>query len=235
MSQASRDFVRVVLAIVEKDIRTELRTKEMVSSMFVFAALVLLVFNFTLVLDRQRALELGPGVLWVAFVFAGTLGLNRSFAAEAETRCIHGLMLAPADRSAIYLGKLVSNSVFMFATEIFILPLFMVLFNVSLWEVLSIGDMFRFVVVLLLGTVGYSAVGTSLSAVAANTSMREVLLPVLLFPAVVPLVIGAAESTRLLFNPEPLSSPGTWIRVLIVFAVVFFVVSWLTFEYVLEE
>lgn len=225
----------VILAILRKDVRTEVRTRQMISSMFVFAVLVLLVFNFTLFIDEARALELGPGILWVAFVFAATLGLNRSFTIEGENRCLSGLMLAPAPRSAIYFGKLLSNLLFMIAMEIFVLPLFVVFFNLSIWEVLSPSELATFFLVLFLGTVGYAAVGTILAAVAANTTMREVLLPVLLFPVSVPIVIGAAESTRLLFDVDPLSSPWIWIRVLLVFAVVFLFVSWLTFEYVIEE
>ena len=225
----------VVLAILRKDVRTELRTRQMISSMFVFAVLVLLVFNFTLFLDEVRALELGPGILWVAFVFAATLGLNRSFAIEGENRCLSGLMLAPAPRSAIYFGKFLSNVLFTLAMEGFVLPLFVVFFNLSLWELLSPSELLTFFLVLALGTIGYAAVGTILAGVAASTTMRDVLLPVLLFPVSVPIVIGAAESTRLLFDENPDTSPWIWIRVLMVFAVVFLVVSWLTFEYVVEE
>ncbi len=224
-----------VLAIFRKDVRTEVRTRQMVSSMFVFAVLVLLVFNFTLFLDEVRALELGPGILWVAFVFAGTLGLNRSFAIEGENRCLSGLMMAPAPRSAIYFGKLLSNVLFMTVMEIFLLPLFVVFFNLSLWDLLTPSELATFLLVLVVGTIGYAAVGTILSGVAANTTMREVLLPVLLFPVSVPIVIGAAESTRLLFDENPDTTPWIWIRVLLVFAVVFLVVSWLIFEYVIEE
>jgi heme exporter protein B len=225
----------VVIAILRKDVRTEVRTRQMISSMFVFAILVLLIFNFTLFLDEVRALELGPGILWVSFVFAATLGLNRSFAIESENRCISGLMLAPAPRSAIYFGKLLSNVLFMVAMEVFVLPLFVVFFNLSLWDLLTAEELATFLLVLLLGTVGYAAVGTILAGVAANTTMREVLLPVLLFPVSVPIVIGAAEATRLLFDENPDTGPGIWIRVLVVFAVVFLAVSWLTFEYVVEE
>ncbi|HEY7819442.1 MAG TPA: heme exporter protein CcmB [Vicinamibacteria bacterium] len=225
----------VILAIVRKDVRTELRSRQMVSSMFVFAVLVLLVFNFTLFLDEARALDLGPGILWVAFVFAAVLGLNRSFAIEGENHCLSGLMMAPAPRSSIYLGKLLSNVLFILAMEAFVLPLFVVLFNLSIWEVLTAAELLTFLLVLALGTVGYAAVGTILAGVASNTTMRDVFLPVLLFPVSVPIVIGAAESTRLLFDENPDSTPWVWIRVLVVFAVVFLVVSWLTFEYVIEE
>jgi len=144
-------------------------------------------------------------------------------------------MLAPAPRSAIYFGKLLSNVLFMIAMEIFVLPLFVVFFNLSLWELLTPSELATFFLVLVLGTVGYAAVGTILAGVAANTTMREVLLPVLLFPVSVPIVIGAAEATRLLFDENPDTTPWIWIRVLLVFAVVFLIVSWLTFEYVIEE
>lgn len=228
-------YLSVVVAIIKKDIRSELRTKEMVASMFVFSVLVLLIFNFTLSLDRETTLALAPGILWVAFVFAGSLGLNRSFASERENRCIHGLMLAPVDRSALYFGKLVSNVIFMLVAEVFLLPLFMVFFNLNLFAELEPAAFMTFLLVVGLGTLGYAAVGTTLAAIAANTTMREVLLPVLLFPVAVPVVIGAAESTRLIFQPDLFHSPWGWIRLLAVFAVVFIVVSWLTFEYVLEE
>ncbi len=224
-----------VAAIVRKDIRTELRTKEMVASMFVFSVLVLLIFNFTLPMDSEQALELGPGILWVAFIFAGSLGLNRSFATERENRALYGLMMAPVDRSAIYFGKWASNVLFMFTAELCILPLFMLFFNLNLVTELSVSGLLTFLLVVLVGTLGYAAVGTTLAAIAANTTMREVLLPLLLFPVAVPVVIGAAESTRLIFQPDPFSNPWGWIRLLVVFCIVFSTVSWMTFEYVLEE
>ena len=230
-----REYWSAVAAIIQKDIRSELRTKEIVASIFVFAVLVLVIFNFTLSLDGENTLALAPGILWVAFVFAGSLGLNRSFASERENRSILGLMLAPVDRSVLYFGKLISNVLFMLVAEAFLLPLFMVFFNLNLLSELSPSAFALFLLVVALGTLGYAAVGTTLAAIAANTTMREVLLPVLLFPVAVPVVIGAAESTRLIFQPSPFFNPWSWIRLLAVFSVVFIVVSWLTFEYVLEE
>ena len=230
-----REYWSAVAALVQKDIRSELRTKEIVASIFIFAVLVLVIFNFTLSLDGETTLALAPGILWVAFVFAGSLGLNRSFAAERENRSILGLMLAPVDRSALYFGKLISNVLFMLVAEVFLLPLFMVFFNLNLFAELPPRAFALFLLVVVLGTLGYAAVGTTLAAIAANTTMREVLLPVLLFPVAVPVVIGAAESTRLIFQPNPFFDPWSWIRLLVVFATVFVVVSWLTFEYILEE
>jgi heme exporter protein B len=224
-----------VAAIMKKDIRSELRTKEMVTSMFIFALLVLLVFNFTLPLDSESTLTFGPGILWVAFIFAGSLGLNRSFASERENRALHGLMMAPVDRSALYFGKLASNLIFMLVAEACILPLFMVFYNVNLFTELGLSGFLTLLLIIVVGTLGYAAVGTTLAAIVAQTTMREVLLPIFLFSISVPVVIGAAESTRLIFHPDPFSSPWGWIRLLVVFCIVFLVVSWLTFEYVVEE
>jgi heme exporter protein B len=220
---------------MKKDIRSELRTKEMVTSMFIFALLVLLVFNFTLPMDSESTLAFGPGVLWAAFIFAGSLGLNRSFASERENRALHGLMMAPVDRSALYFGKLASNVIFMLVAEACILPLFMVFYNVNLFTTLGLSGFLTLLLIIVVGTLGYAAVGTTLAAIVAQTTMREVLLPIFLFSISVPVVIGAAESTKLVFQPDPFSSPWGWIRLLVVFCVVFLVVSWLTFEYVVEE
>lgn len=230
-----RPFPRVVLAILRKDVRRELRTKETVSSMFVFAVLVVVVFNFTLALDETRALELGPGILWTAFVFAGTLGLNRSFAAERENESLSGLMMAPVDRSAIYFGKLLSNLLFMLVMELFLLPVFIVFYNVNLWELLPGTGLLWFGLVLFLGTLGFTALGTILAVIAAGTTMRDVLLPLLLLSFAVPVIISAAEATRLLFDVSPISSPNSWIAMLAVCAISYQTLSWMVFEYVVED
>ena len=228
-------FLRVTLAIFRKDVKRELRTKETISSMFVFAILVVVVFNFTLALDEVRALELGPGILWTAFVFAATLGLNRSFAAERENQCISGLIMAPVDRSAIYFGKLGSNLLFMLIMEAIVLPVFVVFFNLNVWEVLPGADLAWFALVLLLGTSGFTALGTILSAVASGTTMRDVLLPLLLLSFAIPVIVAAAEATRLLFDVDPLTGPGSWLSLLAVCSVCYVTVSWMVFEYVVEE
>jgi heme exporter protein B len=227
-------FVRVTLAILRKDLKRELRTKETVSSMFVFAVLVVVVFNFTLALDGVRALELGPGILWTAFVFAATLGLNRSFAAERENESLSGLIMAPVDRSAIYFGKLGSNLLFMLVMEALILPVFVVFFNVNISEVLPGTDLAWFALVLVLGTTGFTALGTILSAIASSTTMRDVLLPLLLLSFAVPVIVASAEATRLLFDVDPLTGPESWLKLLAVCTVSYVTVSWMIFEYVLE-
>lgn len=215
-------------AIVWKDISAELRTKEMFSSMFVFVFLALVVFNFAFELRMDNVRQVAPGVLWVAFSFAGVLGLNRSFILEKDRGCLEGLLLSPLDRSLIYLAKVLSNLLFMLVVEVLALPVFTALFNLPLLR-LDLG------VVVLLGTVGFAGVGTLFSAMVVNTRAREVLLPVLLFPIVTPVLIASVKLTGGLLDGEPLLAMGNWLRLLGGFDVIFLAVSYMTFDYVVEE
>jgi heme exporter protein B len=219
---------RGVGTILRKDLAIELRTKEAFTASFVFAVLVLVIFNFALSLGGEEARRFGSGFLWIAFAFAGILALNKSFAVEKEESGIQGLMLAPVDRSAIYIAKLLANVIFLFVTEIIVLPLFAMFFNVGLLDRLPL-----LLLVLLLGTIGFSAVGTLFSAIAAHTRMREVLLPVLLLPVAVPLLIAAVETTTFALGSD--DEVSFWFTLLAVFDIVFVVLGFLTFEFVLEE
>jgi heme exporter protein B len=225
---ALRDYLTKVGAIVWKDVTAELRTKEIFTSMLVFAFLVVLIFNFAFELRRVEMDLVGPGILWVAFTFAGILGLNRSFVLEKDRGSLEGLMLAPVDRSAIYLGKLLGNLLFMLVMEVFALPLFAVLNNQPL---LLPG----LVPVIFLGTLGFVTVGTLFAAIAVNTRTREVMLPVLLLPMMVPVVIAAVKATGVVMAGEPLSAAGDWLSLLVAFDTIFLAVCWLVFEYVVEE
>ncbi|NIM19145.1 MAG: ABC transporter permease [Candidatus Latescibacteria bacterium] len=221
-------MTRTILTILWKDLKIELRTKEAFSASFVFCIIVLVIFNFTLDLTTEEALRLGPGFLWVAFAFAGVLSLNRSFALEKEEGCAQALMLAPVDRGAIYVGKLLANVIFMLVTEIIILPLFVVFFNLDLG-----GKIPPLLLIFFLGTVGFASVGTIFSAIAANTRMREVMLPILLLPITIPVLIAAVETTAYAMGVRDEAS--FWFRLLIAYDVVFTVASFLAFEYVVEE
>ena len=150
--------------ILWKDLKIELRTRDALSASFVFCVLVLVIFNFTLDLSTEEARRLGAGFLWVAFVFGGILSLNRSFAIEKTEGCSKSLMLSPADRGAIYAGKFLANLIFMLVTQVLILPLFAVFFNVS---IASAAPMLF--LIFLLGSIGFASVGTLFSAIAANT------------------------------------------------------------------
>ena len=221
-------FLRKILAIVHKDIIAELRTKEMFSSMFVFALLVIVIFNFAFELRVANVKQVAPGVLWVAFTFAGMLGLNRSFILEKDKGCLEGLLLAPVDRSAIYFGKMLGNLIFMSVVEAIVLPIFWVLFNPPLFSPALIP-------VIVLGTLGFAGVGTLFSAIAVHTRAREVMLPILLFPIVVPLMIAAVKITGGLLDGQPLSEMRNWLNLLVGFDVIFLTVSYMTFDYVVEE
>ena len=221
-------FLSHVAAIIHKDITAELRTKEMFSSMFVFALLSVVIFNFAFELRVADAVTIAPGVLWVSMAFAGVLGLNRSFALEKDRGCLDGLLLAPIDRSASYFGKMLGNFIFITVVEAIILPIFSALFNVNLIQPWIL-------VVLLLGTLGFSGVGTLFSAMAVHTRAREVLLPILLFPVVVPMLIAAVKLTAGFLNGQALGNMANWMQLLVAFDVILIAVSDMTFEYVVEE
>lgn len=195
--------------------------------MFVFALMVVVIFNFAFELRVENVANVAPGVLWVAIAFAGVLGLNRSLVLEKDKGCLDGLILCPVDRSAIYLGKMIGNVVFMLAMEAVALPVFAVLFNLPLLTPAVLA-------VVGLGTVGFAAVGTLFAAIAVNTRTREVMLPVLLFPIIVPLLIAAVKSTEAIVGSQN-AGDAPWLGMLAAYGAIFLVVSTLTFEYVLEE
>ena len=222
-------YLRKILTIVWKDIVAELRTKEMFSAMFVFAVLVIVIFNFAFELrgvDRVR--EAAPGILWVAFTFAGVLGLNRAFVLEKDRGCLEGLLLAPVDHTAVYFGKMISTLLFMLVVEALILPVFTVFFGINLFEI-------WLVIIVVLGTLGFAGVGTLLSAMTAQTRAREVLLPILLLPVAAPVLIFAVKATAGVLDGLPLSDIARWLQMLAAFDVIFPAVAFMTFDYVVKE
>jgi len=216
-----------ILALVWRDVLTELRTREVVTGGAAFALLVLVVFNFALDLTAQNAQEIAPGMLWIGFAFAGMLGFGRSFAVERELGTLDGLLLAPIDRGAIYLAKMLTNALFMGLVELVTFPAFVALFNVQFAP-------FDTFVVALVGTLGFAAAGTLVSAIAANTRAREVLLPLLLLPLAVPVLIASVKATAEAMGARP-AEPLPWVQLLIGFDVVVIGASYLLFEFVLEE
>lgn len=221
-------FFRQLYAILAKEIAVEWRTKETLSAMLVFALLVLVIFNFAFDLQGVDIRVLGPGILWVAFCFSGILGLGRSFAQERDKGSLEGMLLAPVDRGAMFLGKAIANLLFIVIMEAVTLPLFVILFNVTL-------DWFPLIGYILLGTVGFAGVGTLLSAIAASTRMREVMLPVLLFPVLVPLLVASVKITQGALQNVPFSDYQGWFTLLAAFDLIFLTVAYLVFEFVVEE
>jgi heme exporter protein B len=221
--------IRPIVRIVAKDVVTEIRSKENLTAMIIFALLVLVIFNFAIETGSGIKDKVAPGVLWVAFTFAGILGLNRAFAAEKENGCLQGMLLSPVDRSWIFLGKMAGNALFMFAMELLILPPFFVFFNKSF----ALAPLL--LIPMVLATIGFTSVGTLFSAISVATRSQETVLPILLFPVVVPILIAAVEASGGILRGEGLTDQGLWITLMTVFAIVFTAISVLVFEHVVEE
>jgi heme exporter protein B len=219
-------FLEQVIAILWKDVRSEWRSKQMWTGMGLFAILVLVIFNFAFDLRVDNKAAVAPGALWVAFVFASMLGLGRTIAVEREKGTMDRLLLCPVDRKAVYLAKLLGNMLFIGVVEIVALPIFAVLFDVPLF----FGPLLPIV---LLGTLGIASVGTLFAAMAAATRARELLLPILVFPLIVPIVIAAVRATGTLLAPVANEPP--WLGLMAAFDVIFLSVSMLTFEYIVDE
>lgn len=223
-----RVFLRAMWAVMWKDLSAELRSRELLSAMLVFALLVILIFNFALDLDVSARFSVTSGVLWVTFAFAGTLGLNRSMAVEKDRGCLDGLLLAPVDRAAIYFGKAIGNLVFMLIIEIIVLPVYSALYNVNLFIP-------GLLVVTLLGSIGYVAVGTLLSTMAVQARTRDILLPILLFPVVLPVLLGGVKASGFFLEGREMDVIWPWINLLITYDVIFIAIAFMVFDYVVEE
>jgi len=220
------------LYLAWKDLLMEFRTKQMLNSMVIFSLLVIVIFNYSFsnILFNIDVADIAPGILWIAFTFAGMLGLSRSFSSEMEEGCLDGLKLCPVDPSTIYLGKVVSNLVIMFLIEAIIVPLFIVLFNFS-----DVKGLAGLVVIILLGTIGFILVGTLFSALTVNMRTREILLPVILFPIIIPLIMSSVMATQKVLSTGDLFAAIDEIRLLVVYDLVFFIAAQLVFEYVIED
>ena len=224
----SFNYLKAISAVAWKDLAAELRSRELLSAMLVFSMLVILIFYFALELDIKARNAIAAGVLWVTFAFAGTLGLNRSMAIEKDRGCLDGLLLAPVDRSAIYFGKVISNLAFMLIVEVIVLPIYSILYNLNLFNAGLIG-------VILLGSVGYSAVGTLLSTMTVQARTRDVLLPILLFPVVIPVLVAAVKASSAFLLGAEMTDVLPWLNILIVYDVIFIAVAFMVFDFVVEE
>ena len=224
-------FWKAAFAIFRKDLRIEFRTKEVFNSSAVFALLVIVMFSFAFEPTSDQARELSGGLLWIAFAFAAMLGLSRTFAREVPNDSLQGLRMAPVSASAIYTGKLLSNIAFLSLIEMLVLPIFGLFFNVSLWAIAP-----QLVLVVLLGSWGLSAIGTTFAAIAASIRLRELMLPVLLLPIELPLIVYLVESTTVLITGgESIVELGVWMRMALGFDIIFTVLSLFLFDYILEE
>jgi len=220
---------RAAAILLAKELRVEFRARELLTATVVFALVVVVLFSFAFEPTAAESRRYGPGLLWIAFLFAGSLMLNPSFAREQANDTLDALRLAPVSGFAILAGKMLANFIFMTLAEIVLVPMFAVFYNLSL-----AGIVWRLVLVVTLGTAGLVITGTVFSAVSAHARMRELLLPLLLLPVLVPLLIASVQATASLFSLEP-EIDGAWVAFLAGFDVVFLTASWLLCDYLLEE
>ena len=229
-----------VWAVAWKDLLTERRAKAAFNAMAFFAGLVLFTFGFALGPDLPAPTpglgegpllrQLAPGLLWVTILFAGVLAVDRSFQLELERGGLDGLRLFPGDRKAVYLGKLFANLAVMVLMELLILPIAAILYGLDLWTRAP-----ALAGVALLATLGFAAMGTFYAALTANLRARQVLLPLLLFPVLIPIVLAAVKATSLVLQGDPMDQLGSWVKLLGAADLLFLTVCMLTFEHVLEE
>ena len=223
-----RTWLSTAWVLVWKDLVQEWRSRDVLTSMFAFAVLSLFIFNYALELSPINRAEIAPGLIWVVMVFAGTLGLNRSFAAEQDQGSFEGLMMAVPELSVIYLAKIITNLLMMFGLAILVIPIYSLLYNQSMFDL-------RFFGILMLGAWGYSAAGTLISSMTVQTRMRDLLLPVLLFPLLLPVNMAVVKSGSAIIAASSVPEFQSWINLLLVYDVIMTVVSILVFEYVIRE
>jgi heme exporter protein B len=222
-------YTRRALVVAWKELLVERRSKETLNGLLFFSLLLLFVFQFALGPDRERLGGVLPGVLWLGFILSGLLALGRTFLVEREHDCWEGLLLAPGDKSAIYVGKLVGNIALMAAVEAVLLALFVLFFDIDLGRAFP-----ALALVVALGTVGLAAVGTLFAAMTAHIRAREVLFPVLLLPVQIPVLLAAVKATEALLQGEPLAAVAHWVKLLAAADVLYLTVGVLTFDAIME-
>ena len=222
------DFCKIIGSIVWKDILLESRTKDILLSVILFASLVLLIFNFAVEPTTQIMAIVAPGIMWISITFAGVLGLTRSLALEKESGNLHALMTSPIGREAIFFGKMLGNFLFMFFTVVIVFPIFTVLFNVSTFSI----NLYLIAILTIMGT---ACVGTLFATMAINTRSREIMLPLLFFPLIVPIIIAAVEATGPLITNASAGSQYQWIYLLGVMDLILLVICPLGFSIIIEE
>jgi len=222
--------MRTALAILKKDLRMEFRSKESILAMWIFSLLIFVIFNFTFEVSRLVMLEIAPGLLWVAFIFSGIFGLNQSFAIEKENGNLRSMALMPVDGGSIYLGKFLSVTTIMLLFEALIFPIFIIFYDLHLsWEMLLL------IPVILAGTIGFTSLGTILSAVAVHTRNHQILLSLLLWPLVSPIIIWSVTMTGMVLNAEVVQGFYPLLLRVVAFDIIFFTLSFMLFEFILEE
>lgn len=213
-----------------KDLLLELRRRDSLMTMFFFGTLLLFVFHFSFDLAADKVAAMAPALLWLAFLFTGTLGLAQLFHSERENHCLDALLLSPLDRGALFLAKTGFNLVLMILVEIVVIPLFWILFNLSSWDLLP-----RLFLVTLLGTIGFCVLGTIMSAITLRARARELLLPLVLFPLMIPIILATIRCMESVLRTGAFVDAAPWLRLLLVFDVIFLTLGVLIFDWVIES
>ena len=221
-------LLRQTYLVLCKDLRLELRRRDSLLTMFFFGTLLLFVFHFSFDLVPERVVEMAPALLWLAFLFTGTLGLAQLFQAERENHCFDALLLSPLDRGALFLAKTGFNLILMVLVEIVVIPLFWILFNVRSWNLLP-----QVFLVTLLGTVGFCVLGTLMSAITLRARARELLLPLVLFPLMIPVILATIRCMEEVLHAGQIGAAMPWLRLLLGLDVVFMTAGVLIFDLVI--
>ena len=224
-------MLRAIWLIVRKDVTVEVRSRELAYTTLFFAISCVLVFAFSLVQEGRAAQGVGPGVLWMAIMFAGNLALGRTFERERQSETLRALMLVPAPRPAVYLGKLSAIVILLVLTEAVLVPIVALLFESAL-----LAHPFWLIAVVAAGTIGFAAVGTLFAAMLVRARSRDVLLPVLLYPITVPVLIAGVRATVAIAQPDfDAEIVRFWFALLVAFDVVFLTLALWTFEPVMTD
>jgi heme exporter protein B len=223
------ELIKQTLLLLRKDLLLELRRRDSLLTMFFFGTLLLFVFHFSFDLPPDRVAEMAPALLWLAFLFTGTLGLTQLFQVERENHCLEALLLSPLDRGALFLAKSCFTLLLMFLVEAVVMPLFWILFNLQGWNLLP-----QLFLVTLLGTVGFCVLGTIMSAVTLRARARELLLPLVLFPLMIPVILATIRCMENIMSAGDLGAAESWLRLLLGFDVIFVTVGILIFDRVIE-
>jgi heme exporter protein B len=226
----SRVFLQQVLALLAKDLKTEWRTREIFTSMFVFAILVVVVFNFAIGADPELIRQVASGVVWVAFLFTTVLGLQRAGQFEGEADSLQGVLLALYDSSVLFVAKMLGQMFYLILVAICTLPLCGIWFHIDFLA--CIGPL---AMIFALGMLGLSIVGTLFAMMMLHTRTREVMLPLLFIPVTIPLIIAAVSATDQLINGKSLESIADYVIFVAIFDIVFFMLALIVFDYVLED
>lgn len=218
-----------ILSILAKDIKLDFRSMENFFSMLFFSVIILLIFAFALPADSQDSVILAPGIFWVTFLLSGMLSLNKSFQMEKESGCMEALLVTPTSRGSIFIGKMAGNTVFIMIIQVMLIPLFSLLFINS--AIYYFGEL---CLLSFISTVGFTAIGTLLSGLTTDLRFKDILLPILLFPLLVPLLLASVKITQSILMAKGFQAEADWLKLLIGFDLIFLIISFLTFEYVME-